>query len=681
MPREAHDEDEDVGDEKLGKFLDDLPDAEGDPDPEDEDAEGEEDEDDEDTDGDEDAVEDRRSAITVAQVAPARRPTPPPAPPRPREPRAPRETPLPANPRGVRGPRSLSPEQVAQSPGFASLRKTQESAYQAIDEVLSNLNFATREYKVRLERVAPQRTSDNIDCSGFLEEYTDNVTTADIKSSYGGGTFHITIHGPHPTTGRPGIIKNEKFKIAGPAKMPQDHDNYARRREQEAEDAREESAMTMKQLLEAQERSQSKVIEVMEKRSQQPDIVDKLGPLLAPFLEKLLNKEEKSVTSMIELQKVEREERRAEEDRRREDERRREDDRRREEAKREEQLREERRVEEQRRREDEARRLEEMREARRIEEERRKEEREERRREEERRRDDERQRREDEREARRREDVEKQRLYDLQQQQALDRQKWEREQAMMQMKLVQEGAQQHSNMLAESFKFQVETMKRNADSGGFESVAKQLMALKELSGVLSGGNDSESSSLVDKIGDLGERLVMPLTQQLMAARRSQQPQQQQQQPQAVMVDLGPKPVQPTQPQLPAPQQNPNTPTALPPAQTDPLANDLTEVPTLPPKDLDLIAAGGLLLKNIDLAFQRDWSAEDVVEKILEPFEELAPMLMSMAKGLDDEKLGLFIESNLPSNWAIRSPRGDDFVKEVFDMWKDEVEEDDMLEAS
>lgn len=275
-------------------------------------------------------------------------------------------------------------------------------------------------------------------------------------------------------------------------------------------------------------------------------------------------------------------------------------------------------------------------------------------------------------------------MYELQLAQANDRQKFEREQQQQQMKMVQDGAAQQQQLLMQSFQFQVETISKRAESGGLESLAKQMLMLNDLKNNITGEGQGGDSSTMDRVLEMGERFVMPLAQQLANRRSNVQVQPQQQQPQpgrAIVVDLGPK--QPAQPQLPAqatpaqapaqaapaPVENPGTPPA------DDLRNDLTTL-TPPNGNEDLMMGGTLLLKNIDFAVQNNWSAEDIVEKILDIFEQRLPLLMNMAGGLDEPQLMAFLEGNVPANWAVRTPRGEDLVREAFALWKDDSDDEE-----
>jgi hypothetical protein len=258
------------------------------------------------------------------------------------------------------------------------------------------------------------------------------------------------------------------------------------------------------------------------------------------------------------------------------------------------------------------------------------------------------------------------------------------------MKLTQDAAANNQQMLMQSMQFQMETLAKRAEGSGIDSLAKQLLTLNDLRSTLTGG-DGESSTL-DKVMEVGDKLgttVLPIVQQVMAARSQARSAASapipnpapmpmaMALPKPVVLDLGPK-----APALPAPatQTPPATPTApaaaaeAAPAPSDGQANDLKDI-TLPTGGEDLVAAAVLLVKNIDFAIQRNMTAEQIVDQILEPFEEKAPAMMSMAAGLgNSDQLLAFIQSNVPNDWVILSPRGEDIVAEAFELWQGDEEE-------
>jgi hypothetical protein len=46
------------------------------------------------------------------------------------------------------------------------------------------------------------------------------------------------------------------------------------------------------------------------------------------------------------------------------------------------------------------------------------------------------------------------------------------------------------------------------------------------------------------------------------------------------------------------------------------------------------------------------------------------MLMAMVSGMDADQLVEFISNNVPSNWAILSPRGEEIITKAFDAWQE-----------
>lgn len=668
MPRNKPlDDDED---EKLGAFLDALPEGD-DPDIDDEDFDDEDDEDE------------------PVQMAPPP-PPPPPAPvvaaaekpkrgrPRKNEtvaavvPGGPPSSPPPASGRGIRGPRNmgLTRDEIAAAPGFRSLQAASDTAYQEIDTLLASLNFASREYEVRVERVEPNKTRSGVDCSGYLSTYHDRIKVEDIERAYGGGLFVLKVFGPHPVTGRQGIIKQERIRIAGEAKMPLDHDNVIREAQRAAQAKSDEVASMVQSVIESQERASQRLLDVVERnKSDSSSAITQILPAILPLVENLLSKTSESTKALMEAQREEREERRREEERRR-------DEQRREEDKRREQEREERRREEERRRverEEERRRYEEAKE-------REREERDARRREEEIKRD-------ELREQLRRDEAERQRRHEAEVAALRERNNSEKEQLQLMMKLTQDAAANNQQMLMQSMQFQIDTLAKRAETGGIDSLAKQLLTLNNLRSTLAGDDAPEST--LDKVMEVGEKLattVLPIAQQAMAARAQARAAQApapyamppQPMPKPVVLDLGPK-----QAALPAPAPAPVQAPVPNPAQAaeagttqEGLQNDLKEV-TLPQGNEELVTAAVLLVKNIDMAVQKNMTPEQIVEQILVPFEERAPALMSMAAGLgDSDQLFGFIQQNVPPDWVILSPRGEELVAKAFELWTSGSDEDE-----
>ena len=661
------------------RFLDALPGTDGPDDDEDndgdEDDEGD-DEDDDDPSGEGEPLPNAASAspkpTTVRRRAVDRVAAAPNVPPASDSPPSGAPLRVPARPRGIQGPRSLTPSQREASGALQQARKFQESAYQEIDSLLAGLNFSSREYEVRVSRYEPEVDEDGVPCVGHLHTYKDKVTVDDICRRFKGGKYELKIYGPHPTTGRLGIIKTERFTVAGyPAPMAK----QGRTRDRDESNATGE---VLRAITDANERAMQRLTDVMEStKGNSAGIVSEILPAITPLIERFLSKNEESTRLMLAQQQEERrreDERRTDERRTEESRRRDEEERRREERERE---REERKAEEERRHEEARRTDDERRERQREERERLKEEREierERQREE----------RDRLREETRAELAEKQRQHERDMQMQSERTKADQQYNQQMMQMMQNYSAQN-----------IEILQARMEGGGVKAVTEQLLMLNQLKGELSGDNQEPTNfeKFTEGLDNVVKTVVPGLSQVMQAARGGQRQQTQQvtarvQNPgqpmgRPIVVDLGPQrtalppqAAQQQQPQqVPQPQQNPGTPPAVtgtPPeqAQTDIIKNDYTAF-AFPTSNDDMITAGMMLLKDVDLAVQKNLTAEQIVEQVLDPFEASAPFLTSMASGLTTEMMIDFIQSNVPSrDWAILTPRGEELVSQAFEMWRD-----------
>ncbi len=572
-------------------------------------------------------------------------------------------------PRGVRGPRAMTPEQRQSSPALNRAREFQENAYVELDAMLADLNFSQRNYEIRVSRLSPETDENGVDCTGNLYVYKTKVSIEQIQQRFGGGVYEVKIWGPHPATGVNKILKTDTVKIAGLPKPMPTHKDVQRERQGS------EVGEVLRAFAESNDKNQQRVADILDRQRDTPGALSELLPALTPLIERFLSKSEQSTASMIEAQREERradEARRAEE-RSKEDERRREEreDRRREEDKRRD---EERRAEDKRR--DDDRRLEEARKEHAREE---------------------RERLTQEREAEReRAREERDRLREEMKQEAAEKQRQHERDLAAQSERTKQDAQRQQEFLSMMQNFQstqMEMLTARQETGGIKAVTENLLMLKQLSNTLT-GNDEEPNGFERFTENLQTAItsVMPVAQQVMAARAPRQqaqqqpqqgqPQQQQQQQRPILVDLGPKrtalPAQQPQQQ---PTQNPGTPpAAMPAAQTqestmpavETIVNDFKEF-HFPDAGDDMKTAGQMLLKNVDLAVQRNMTAEQIVKQVLEPFETLSPMLATMATSLSGEQLVGFVEANVPSDWAILTPKGEELIVEAFDLWSGEEE--------
>lgn len=640
-------------------FLDGLPGSNVDPDPDDDDDDTPPDDDDDDDGDDDGSGEGEPVPMPLAASAPAPRQRPPPKP---------RST--------IRGPRGMTPEQASRSPALRAARDFQESAYQEIDSLLAGLNFATREYEIRVERLEPDFDENDVPCSGNLATYRDKVSVDDIRRRYGGGTFNFKIFGPHPSTGRPGIIKQEKFKIGGPPKPMKSH--------KAANGAGEPMTEVLRTIAETNERSQQRVVDLLERTRDSSSSIEAIIPTVMPLIERFFSKSEDAAKATLEAQRLEfqraevaRKEERETERQRREDQRR-EDDKK--EAARLEVLREEREAAREAAREEREARAEAAKEAR----------------EEARALREQAKRDEDKKEAERREarseereraKEERERLREEMKNDAAEKQRQHERDIVVQQERSKEAAdrqREHMTMMQNFQQSQMEMLERRQENGGLESVVKQMMMLKDLRGELTGDNDEPSN--FEKFTEGLQTIagtVMPVATQFMNARGGKPAQLAAPVRQPIAVDLGPhRPAlpNPTAPAAPAaPVANPTGPDAVVtttgeapsvPTEEQPMQNDLTAF-VFPTESDDMPTAGIMLMKNIDLAVQRNMSPEEIVQQILEPFEDAAPLMVAMASGFTSDQLMEFIENNVPAGWALLSPRGEELVVKAFDLWQED----------
>lgn len=682
----------------LPEDDDDVESGEGElEDDEDESGEGEPEDDDD---------EDDEPTAHLAAVMPTTLPEMPtePLPPRRGRPPIPRQVddgpdrvqrPAPRNPRGLQGPRNLSPEARASSPVFRQAQRNQEEAIAELDALLAGLNFKKREYEIRVKRLAPDVDENGTPCAGMLNTYHEKVTTQQIQARYGGGTFEVTVFGPHPSTSQPSIIKRDTFTIAGhPKPMP----SFAKNNR---DDESSTIADALRVVAEANQHANDRIADMMERTQNQSPLKD-----LAPVFEKMMKKTDDTVTMLMkqmEMDNARREQERrdfeAKEERRREEARREEDRRRQEEEKRAEareaRLREEREMERRRedqRREDERERREEER--RLKEEERRAEEKREEKRDAERRererelREEARKQAEAEREARREEAAERQRQHERDLLAAENRAKQEADRMREYMTLTQNNSNQ-----------MLDFMTARMEGGGLESIAKQIEFLETIRG--DNKEPTKIEQLTEGVSSFTQAL-MPVAQQFMGRGQQQggmvggQPgQQQQQQPQGrrVLVDV------PQRPALTAPvAQQPTVanPAPVEPATPAPVVHDPSEIKNdftsfvMPNATTDPSTVGIVLIKNLDLAVQKNMSAEDIVDKVLDPFEDAiegapwAEIALAAFQNMSDEQLLQHIANEVVdantkqplSHWAILSPLGSERVVAAFQLWKQAGEDDE-----
>ena len=565
--------------------------------------------------------------------------------------------------------------------GLNRLRKQTETRHEELNALLASLNFDANNYEVRVTRLEPDVDENGVPCDGWLHTYRKSVTVDQIGQRFGGGVYEIVVMGPHEVTGKITKLKEEPLRIAGhPKPMPSSKDN-----------GKDGAGEVLRAITESNERNQTRVMEVLERTQSSSSGLVEILPALAPLLEKLFSKNDDATKAMIEMQ---REERKAEEERRREDrdERRRDEDRKRDEAQRaEDRRREEARDEAQRRRDEEKRADEDRRQREREDYDRRKEERE-----------TERARLQLEQtrviEAMKAEAAEKQRQHERDLQAQKDRLEYDRQRERERADDDRRRNQEYVALM----QTQMDAIAQRSESGGLKAVTEQLLMLKRLQGTLT-GDDAEPTTFEkfqEGFSNMAQT-ILPVAQSFMTQRKEQQataraqvqqqPQQQWVPPKPVVMDLGPAraalpPAQQGQPQPghtglpPMPQVNADEvfrqateqPNPAPQDQAAQDANDLKAL-AIPAEGGDMMTDAILLIKNADLAVQMDMTAEQIVQSIIVPFENISPLLMSMVGGMNSDQLMQFIEENVPPEWAILSPKGDELITKAFEQWQDAKE--------
>ena len=91
-----------------------------------------------------------------------------------------------------------------------------------------------------------------------------------------------------------------------------------------------------------------------------------------------------------------------------------------------------------------------------------------------------------------------------------------------------------------------------------------------------------------------------------------------------------------------------------------VANDLTEFVT-PPEGMEIEQQLEILVKSIDLALQRDLSADEILSSVLSRFPKPTIDLLTQ---VDDDTVVNLLEARAPGDWRINSLSGQMRVREV-----------------
>lgn len=85
---------------------------------------------------------------------------------------------------------------------------------------------------------------------------------------------------------------------------------------------------------------------------------------------------------------------------------------------------------------------------------------------------------------------------------------------------------------------------------------------------------------------------------------------------------------------------------------------------VPASGTDLEEAVKLLVSNIDLAMQRDYSAERIYTELVSKFP---PEVLALLKQADAKMCVQVISQQAPETWIIASPKGQQVVEKLHEM--------------
>lgn len=213
-PHADEDLDDTDEDDDLDEDDEDLDDEDGDDDDDDE-----EDEDD-DLDDDDDADDDDADDDEPQAKAPTKRlPTPKPA--AKAKAKAPARAPLRPPPRAL--PMDFGPPGVGRLPAKFQQDKIRENLSE-YDEMLASIDFdSSKNHRILLVRVKPEwDVASGKRLAGYLEEFRKPVTPEEIRAKHGGGEYTLTLQGPsgHDGGGRIVFKKQKNIEISGDPIVP-----------------------------------------------------------------------------------------------------------------------------------------------------------------------------------------------------------------------------------------------------------------------------------------------------------------------------------------------------------------------------------------------------------------------------------------------------------------------------
>ncbi|NBT35646.1 MAG: hypothetical protein EBT03_08945, partial [Betaproteobacteria bacterium] len=533
------------------------------------------------------------------------------------------------------------------SPSPTMMRQQQQAVQQQtadeFETYLSTLEFDGNQHSVSLHRDEPEYDSETrVRIRGYLEKFTRPVTFEEIRTKHGGGKYKLIVHGPG-FNGRPTIKANRVIEIAGEPILPKNKASNGSSTsipsavENLVKEAISSSDRQVERLAEENKDLKALVMAQMSKNDSglKEMLIHLANPQHAQQAQQQLIEERRIVEMRMQ---AEREERRREQEAA---------ERRHQQAMEMLRLQNEKQLEMMRLEQDRVRT-----------------------------------------EARLQAE-QQQRQFELQMRamEKMDAEKAQR--AIEYNSFMQENANRQMLAMQEANKQTIEAMKA-VDSMKMSWIEKQLstkppdpieqmIKLKQATDILSGKDDGggEAKETWEKIADYAKDSVPGLIAAIGLMRGGSAPAQlppaqPQVMPGTVAViddvdDLDEPPLRrtqrrrrralpPTQTTQPAPAPAAAAPVPAPAT----VANDLTEFVT-PSEGMEIEQQLEVLVKSIDLALQRDLSADQIVATVLSKFPKPTLDLLTQ---VDADTVVNLLEARAPSDWRINSLSGQMRVREV-----------------
>jgi hypothetical protein len=527
-----------------------------------------------------------------------------------------------------------------------------------LEDFYGSLNFGTDSHSVMIERLEPKMDDDGEPISGHLGTFHEKMEIDDVKAKFGGGYYKLTLRGPDSRTGRGTRIKGSKHvRIAGPpkAKKPAEgggkidgivetllsnKERDLQRLSKEASDSRN----MMLALLTKKDETVPLMMKMME--DQKREAKESMNPILQMIM--ATKQDEQARLAREETLRVQREAEQAKLEAAREKER-----------------------TERLRIESENKKMEEL--------------------------------------AAQRRHEQMLKTMELQQQQQQQQSqtmmtlmmsmfqataKNEKDSSQVLLKMMSDNgsqaiAQAQAMMAFQGNMFQSalqDAKDTNKSKGAFGETLENLAALKDVFRMFNGQGEPDDrpgwERAIDKIGETLPTLGATVSQFLQQNKQLQlgAPQPQTTGPMApgtvVVAEIN-EPPQVTGGNKQKPEQQSAKPAQQPentqqePTQTEQtvdnnVVNDFTEV-VIPPAGMDLEQQAIFLVKDLDFAIQNDWEPEKIVSDI---FNKFPPMITTIILAQKADVMIKQLGSKIPETWALLSPKGEDILRDAYDLLKE-----------